>query len=471
LTPTIFNPYRFSSEDYLIATGGTITQDGDYQIHTFTTNGTFTVTQLATDSANDVVEYLVAGAGAGAGNSWNTWDGRGGGGGAAGGYLSASGFSVSLQAYDIIVGSAGTGSDTSSTPATNGQNSSFLPATPIYDYLGSQTSVGGLAQAGGWEQKQGFQISASENGKLLNSVNVSMSFIDTTPNTLAPDDCSAWIEVTQGANPFSGIVAQSEKVFINYESSTSGYNEIGTYVPRISGTGSYADNEDIVFPFTTPYTLATNDYIAVTTDCTSSAWNTSNLCVGQLTATPQRFYANNSETFWRGGSGSGAAVRMRLNNGIECVGGGFGGTVDPAVNQPSGATRASGGGSPAINFKGEAIISGGVFGYDGNTGAGNGSGGGSSGSSTGVGNAGTVSAGGAAVVGTSNSISGSSIVYCQGGAGGDSISTRNGANATLYGSGGEGGCVTGTAGGSGGAAQSDGGDGFQGVVILRYKYQ
>ena len=36
------------------ATGGTITTDGDYKVHTFNSSGTFTVT-----TAPDYVEYLV----------------------------------------------------------------------------------------------------------------------------------------------------------------------------------------------------------------------------------------------------------------------------------------------------------------------------------------------------------------------------------------------------------------------------
>ena len=44
------------------ATGGTITTDGDYKVHTFTTSGTFTVTEAGT---NAEVEYLVIAGGGG----------------------------------------------------------------------------------------------------------------------------------------------------------------------------------------------------------------------------------------------------------------------------------------------------------------------------------------------------------------------------------------------------------------------
>ena len=66
----IINPYRYTIP-YISATGGTITTDGDYKVHSFTTvgNTNFVVTGSGT------VEYLVIGGGGGA---------SGGGGGAGG---------------------------------------------------------------------------------------------------------------------------------------------------------------------------------------------------------------------------------------------------------------------------------------------------------------------------------------------------------------------------------------------------
>lgn len=87
---------------FMTATGGTITTDGDYKVHTFTSSGTFTVSSLGGDSTyGSKVEYLVVAGGAGGGGS-----GHGGAGG-AGGYRhnSAYNFTVSAQAYSITVGS------------------------------------------------------------------------------------------------------------------------------------------------------------------------------------------------------------------------------------------------------------------------------------------------------------------------------------------------------------------------------
>ena len=83
----IINPHRFaaatSSCDYVEATGGTVTTDGDYKVHTFTGSGTFEVT--CAGSTDDEVEYLVVAGGAGGGNH---------GGGGAGGYRAATGLSL-----------------------------------------------------------------------------------------------------------------------------------------------------------------------------------------------------------------------------------------------------------------------------------------------------------------------------------------------------------------------------------------
>jgi len=85
---------------YNTATGGTITTDGNYKVHTFTSSGTFEITSLGTTSS--VVEYLIVGGGGGGG-------GHGGGGGGAGGMRSATGMSVSETTYPVVVGGGGDG--------------------------------------------------------------------------------------------------------------------------------------------------------------------------------------------------------------------------------------------------------------------------------------------------------------------------------------------------------------------------
>ena len=104
------------------ATGGNITtinQNGTwYKVHTFTTNGTFTVTG---GSLN--VEYLVVGGGGGGG--YNS-----GGGGGAGGLLTGTN-SLTSSAYSIEVGAGGAGSTSINAKGGSGSNSSAFSLTAI----------------------------------------------------------------------------------------------------------------------------------------------------------------------------------------------------------------------------------------------------------------------------------------------------------------------------------------------------
>ena len=134
----------------LVATGGTITTDGDYKVHTFNESGTFTVTNPGTDAE---VEYLVI-AGGGGGSRRSTAGGDGGGG--AGGYRTATGFSVSAQAYTVTVGAGGAGQTSANGSA--GSNSEFGAIASTGGGGGAWDSSsatnlatgGGSAGGGGW---------------------------------------------------------------------------------------------------------------------------------------------------------------------------------------------------------------------------------------------------------------------------------------------------------------------------------
>lgn len=107
------------------ATGGTVTSNGQYYIHTFTSDGTFTPNRALT------CDYLVV-AGGGAGER------TAGGGGGAGGLRSTttatggggsleSALSLTAQAYTVTIGAGGVGS--ASVAATSGSNSVFSTIT------------------------------------------------------------------------------------------------------------------------------------------------------------------------------------------------------------------------------------------------------------------------------------------------------------------------------------------------------
>ena len=131
---------------FISATGGTTADDGDFRVHTFTGPGTFTVACVASSPSDNVVDYLVVGAGGGGGT-------QGGGGGGAGGLRfsactytapptsaprkAPAGITVAAQAYPITVGGGGTGASGTpggaAGPGTSG-------GTAVFDSI---TSAGG----------------------------------------------------------------------------------------------------------------------------------------------------------------------------------------------------------------------------------------------------------------------------------------------------------------------------------------
>jgi len=113
------------------ATGGTITTDGDYKVHTFLfaqTGTDFTITNLGDTGT---VECLVVGGGAGA-------RGLDGGGSGAGGLLYNATLLVSAQAYEITVGDGGAGANDDT--HEHGGDSVFSSLTAIGGGIGGQTA-------------------------------------------------------------------------------------------------------------------------------------------------------------------------------------------------------------------------------------------------------------------------------------------------------------------------------------------
>jgi hypothetical protein len=131
-----------TGQQFITATGGTITCCGSFRIHTFTASGCFAVTALASCSANNVVSYTVVAGGGGAGSSQGNSGGGGGGGGFREDKSPVDSYSsspldgaptITLTAgpttYPITVGAGGAGSPGSETPGTVGSNSIFSTVT------------------------------------------------------------------------------------------------------------------------------------------------------------------------------------------------------------------------------------------------------------------------------------------------------------------------------------------------------
>ena len=117
----------------ITATGGTTSTVGDYTVHTFTSGGTFTVTNAG---SNPEVEYLMVAGGGGGGTSNS---GAASGGGAGGMQVGTA--TVTATSYTITVGAGGNGA-VFGTPITNAQK-------------GGNSSAFGVTAEGGGRGTQG----------------------------------------------------------------------------------------------------------------------------------------------------------------------------------------------------------------------------------------------------------------------------------------------------------------------------
>jgi hypothetical protein len=156
-----------TSPQFVTATGGTITESGDFKIHTFTGPGTFCVSCAGNPSGSVSVDYMVvAGGGGGYGGegaadpSAVTGAGAGAGGfressGAASGCYTASplgsgvsALPVSATGYPITVGGGGTAGTAPSRTGSQGSNSIFSSITSTGGG-GSAGATGGNGGSGG----------------------------------------------------------------------------------------------------------------------------------------------------------------------------------------------------------------------------------------------------------------------------------------------------------------------------------
>jgi hypothetical protein len=145
------------ASQFVLATGGTITESGDFKIHTFTSPGTFTVTKQGSPSGSNTVSYMVVAGGGGGG-----WDRAGGGG--AGGFRESKAATdtytasplnatsgptynlpVTAQGYPITVGAGGTGGSFPNPVSGKGLDG----AASVFSTITSAGGGGGGAAPGG----------------------------------------------------------------------------------------------------------------------------------------------------------------------------------------------------------------------------------------------------------------------------------------------------------------------------------
>ena len=106
----------------LQGSGGTITSDGLYRVHTFTAGGNFIPPPGITS-----VDVLVVGGGGGGSRTGNN---EGGGGGGAGSFLNLTGVAInSASATAVVVGAGGSGATSNGSNGTSGGQSRFIAQT------------------------------------------------------------------------------------------------------------------------------------------------------------------------------------------------------------------------------------------------------------------------------------------------------------------------------------------------------
>jgi len=112
----MFTPFAFlaNAGRYPKATGGTITIDGNFIIHTFTASG-----ELGFAVGGEIETLVVAGGGSGGGGG-----GQGSGGGGAGGVVYIPSYNIAAGNYTITIGQGGTQVGPN-TPGNNGEDTTF----------------------------------------------------------------------------------------------------------------------------------------------------------------------------------------------------------------------------------------------------------------------------------------------------------------------------------------------------------
>jgi hypothetical protein len=155
---------------FITATGGTPSQDGNYEIRTFTGPGTFCISAISNNADNNKIDYLVV-AGGGAGSGPLVGDSAGSGGGGGGGFrlsnstcmpapltsplANPTGLTATVASFPITIGSGGTLTNFGGNPGSNsifstitstgGGGGGSFPSAPTPLHSGQPGGSGGGA--------------------------------------------------------------------------------------------------------------------------------------------------------------------------------------------------------------------------------------------------------------------------------------------------------------------------------------
>ena len=125
-----------SNPAYIAATGGSVSTDGDFKVHTFNSSGTLTITDGGNPDGNDVFTSLIV-AGGGAGGF------QIGGGGGGGGYREISSIPTGGNTGGITVTVGGGGAGNNNTAPSNGDGGDGSNSQISAPFITTYTSAGG----------------------------------------------------------------------------------------------------------------------------------------------------------------------------------------------------------------------------------------------------------------------------------------------------------------------------------------
>lgn len=130
-----------SDDEWVDASGGTESTSGDYKIHQFTSNGTFTLNSIPSDNSGFIELLMIAGGGGGGG--------RAGAGGGAGGVIWKRAQVVQQTgAISVVIGQGGNGGSPDNYGAGGG-NTTFIGAGISLSAIGGGGAPGGNCNQNG----------------------------------------------------------------------------------------------------------------------------------------------------------------------------------------------------------------------------------------------------------------------------------------------------------------------------------